>query len=56
MTPDESRTIQANFRGTLGRFTLDASFEVPAMGITALFGCACRKSNPDILVVQSAEN
>jgi molybdate transport system ATP-binding protein len=45
MTSDESRTIQANFRGTLGRFTLDASFEVPAKGITALFGpSGCGKS------------
>lgn len=33
----ESR-ISVAFRGTLGRFDLDAAFEVPARGVTALFG------------------
>jgi molybdate transport system ATP-binding protein len=45
MNSNELRIIRANFRGTLGRFTLDASFEVPARGITALFGpSGCGKS------------
>lgn len=30
--------IDAAFRGTLGDFTLDASFRVPASGVTGLFG------------------
>jgi molybdate transport system ATP-binding protein len=30
--------IEVTFRGTLGRFALDAAFTVPATGITALFG------------------
>jgi molybdate transport system ATP-binding protein len=30
--------IRAAFRGTLGRFTLDAAFETPATGVTGLFG------------------
>jgi len=38
MSSSEPRTIRANFRGTLGRFTLGAAFEVPATGVTALFG------------------
>ncbi|HEY8335732.1 MAG TPA: molybdenum ABC transporter ATP-binding protein [Tardiphaga sp.] len=38
-------TIRADFRGTLGDFNLDASFEVPARGVTALFGpSGCGKS------------
>lgn len=45
MTANNSPTIRAEFRGTLGRFTLDASFEVPATGVTALFGpSGCGKS------------
>jgi molybdate transport system ATP-binding protein len=31
-------TLQVNFRGRLGGFTLDAAFTVPARGVTALFG------------------
>ena len=34
----ESKVIEVAFRGTLGRFALDATFTVPATGITALFG------------------
>ncbi len=30
--------LQVSFRGTLGRFALDAAFTVPARGVTALFG------------------
>ena len=30
--------ITARFRGTLGRFSLDAGFNVPARGVTGLFG------------------
>ncbi|MBV8193824.1 MAG: ATP-binding cassette domain-containing protein, partial [Alphaproteobacteria bacterium] len=30
--------IRARFRGKLGAFTLDAAFETPARGFTALFG------------------
>lgn len=42
---DVSRNIHAEFRGALGRFTLDASFTVPATGITGLFGpSGCGKS------------
>jgi molybdate transport system ATP-binding protein len=38
-------TIRADFHGTLGSFTLNASFEVPASGVTALFGpSGCGKS------------
>jgi molybdate transport system ATP-binding protein len=32
------QTIRAEFRGTLGQFTLDAGFAAPAKGVTALFG------------------
>src|SRR5215470_4472920 len=32
------RVIRAAFRGRLGNFELDASFTVPASGVTALFG------------------
>jgi molybdate transport system ATP-binding protein len=32
------RTIEAAFRGKLGAFALDAAFEAPAKGVTALFG------------------
>ncbi|HVO00883.1 MAG TPA: molybdenum ABC transporter ATP-binding protein [Candidatus Cybelea sp.] len=31
-------TLRLSFRGRLGRFALDAAFETPAVGITALFG------------------
>ena len=31
-------TIRAEFRGTLGKFALDAGFTAPAKGVTALFG------------------
>jgi molybdate transport system ATP-binding protein len=34
----ESKTIEVAFRGTLGRLSLDATFTVPATGVTALFG------------------
>ena len=34
----EPKVIEVAFRGTLGRFALDATFTVPATGITALFG------------------
>ncbi len=34
----ESKLIEVGFRGTLGRFALDATFTVPAKGVTALFG------------------
>ena len=34
----EQKAIRVAFRGTVGRFKLDASFEVPATGATALFG------------------
>jgi molybdate transport system ATP-binding protein len=34
----ERNSIRVAFRGTLGRFSLDASFSVPAVGITAVFG------------------
>jgi len=36
----EPGTIQATFRGSLGRFSLDASFVVPARGVTAIFGAS----------------
>jgi molybdate transport system ATP-binding protein len=32
------KTIRARFRGQLGAFALDAAFETPARGFTALFG------------------
>ena len=31
-------TIRAEFRGTVGKFALDAGFTAPAKGVTALFG------------------
>src|SRR5262249_55982631 len=31
-------TVRARFRGQLGAFALDAAFETPARGFTALFG------------------
>lgn len=33
-----ARTIHAEFRGALGKFTFDAGFTAPARGVTALFG------------------
>ena len=33
-----SHAIQAQFRGTIGKFALDAGFTAPAKGVTALFG------------------
>jgi molybdate transport system ATP-binding protein len=42
----ESKIIEVAFRGTLGRFGLDAAFTVPATGITALFGpSGCGKTS-----------
>jgi molybdate transport system ATP-binding protein len=39
-------TVEAAFRGTLGRFALDAAFSVPAAGVTALFGpSGCGKTS-----------
>jgi molybdate transport system ATP-binding protein len=35
---NEHSPIVARFRGRLGAFTLDASFEAPMQGVTALFG------------------
>ncbi len=41
----EAGRIEAAFRGALGRFALDAAFEVPARGVTALFGASgCGKT------------
>jgi molybdate transport system ATP-binding protein len=34
----EDETIRADFKGTLGKFSLDAGFTAPAKGVTALFG------------------
>ena len=42
---DLANSINAQFRGQLGRFRLDAAFTVPATGITGLFGpSGCGKS------------
>jgi molybdate transport system ATP-binding protein len=38
MTTNEPGRIEAAFRGRLGGFSLDASFSVPATGVTAIFG------------------
>ena len=38
MSNTKSKTIDVAFRGTLGQFSLDVAFSVPAKGITALFG------------------
>ena len=38
MKVDGPGHIQAAFRGSLGGFSLDASFAVPATGVTAMFG------------------
>ena len=34
----EGEVIQAEFKGTLGKFSLDAGFSAPAKGVIALFG------------------
>jgi molybdate transport system ATP-binding protein len=34
----EDETIRAAFKGSLGKFSLDAAFTAPAKGVTALFG------------------
>ena len=42
----ELNVIEVAFRGTLGRFALDAVFTVPATGVTALFGpSGCGKTS-----------
>jgi molybdate transport system ATP-binding protein len=33
-----NHTIRADFKGTIGKFSLDAGFAAPAKGVTALFG------------------
>ena len=38
MSSEDSAPIVARFQGTLGAFALDASFEAPMQGVTALFG------------------
>ena len=38
MIPGKRGHIQAGFRGQIGNFLLDASFEAPASGVTAIFG------------------
>ena len=38
MTRSEAGRIDIGFRGKLGNFLLDASFNVPARGVTAIFG------------------
>ncbi|MBN8956491.1 MAG: molybdenum ABC transporter ATP-binding protein [Rhizobiales bacterium] len=38
MTEASAKSITAAFRGMLGKFALDASFSVPATGVTGLFG------------------
>lgn len=40
MTTNAPGRIQAAFRGSLGHFSLDASFVVPARGVTAIFGAS----------------
>ncbi len=41
-----AKTIHARFRGKLGQFSLDASFSIPATGVTALFGpSGCGKTS-----------
>jgi molybdate transport system ATP-binding protein len=34
----EEHAIRAEFKGTIGKFSLDATFTAPAAGVTALFG------------------
>src|SRR3546814_3663495 len=51
----ESPAIEAAFSGPLGRFSLDATFAVPARGVTALFGpSGCGKTT--ILRCRSEEH
>ena len=38
MTANKPGRIQVTFRGSLGEFPLDASFDAPATGVTAIFG------------------
>jgi molybdate transport system ATP-binding protein len=38
MTASEPGRIEAAFRGRIGKFSLDASFSMPATGVTAIFG------------------
>jgi molybdate transport system ATP-binding protein len=38
MNPGKRGHIRANFRGSIGNFRLDAQFEAPATGVTAIFG------------------
>ena len=46
MTGSAAGLIQAAFRGSLGGFALDASFAVPATGVTAIFGpSGCGKTS-----------
>jgi len=41
-----ANVIRAQFRGRLGQFALDASFNIPATGVTALFGpSGCGKTS-----------
>jgi molybdate transport system ATP-binding protein len=45
MSANEPGRIEAAFRGSLGGFSLDASFSVPATGVTAIFGASgCGKT------------
>jgi molybdate transport system ATP-binding protein len=42
---NEANRIRAEFHNVLGKFTLDTTFEVPAKGVTALFGSSgCGKT------------
>jgi molybdate transport system ATP-binding protein len=46
MTRNARGRIQAAFRGRIGSFSLDASFSVPATGVTAIFGpSGCGKTS-----------
>ncbi len=46
MNPRKPAQIQASFRGQIGKFSLDASFEAPAAGVTAIFGpSGCGKTS-----------
>ncbi|MGH6887423.1 MAG: molybdenum ABC transporter ATP-binding protein, partial [Geminicoccales bacterium] len=38
MSAEAAAPIVARFRGTLGAFVLDAAFEAPMQGVTAVFG------------------
>ena len=50
----EPNTIQAAFRGVLGRFSLDASFGVPATGVTALFRPFCMRQDDGAALYRGA--